>query len=75
MQGKITGFGRRLAELLGENLASGEPFMTSGCPNREGCVACNRPYGNERPGPVLRNYPFRPETQDINIIKGQIWDD
>lgn len=75
MQGKITGFGYRLNELLGENLASGEPFMTSGCPNREGCVACNRPYGNERPGPVLRNYPFRPETQDINIIKGQIWDD
>lgn len=75
VQGKIINYGRPINELLGGDLTAGEPFMTSGCPNSEGCVACNRPYGNERPGPVLRNYPFRPEDSDIHIIKGQIWDD
>ena len=74
-QGKIVGYGSRLQELLGDDLAAGEPFRTSGCPNREGCVACNRPYGNERPGPDLRNYPFQPEDRDIDTIKGQIWDE
>lgn len=74
-QGKIVGYGRSLDAILGDNLAAGEPFMTSGCPNREGCVACNRPYGNERPGPILRNYPFRPEASDILTIKGQVWDE
>ncbi|SMD12066.1 radical SAM protein [Sporomusa malonica] len=73
--GKIISFGKQLDALLGDDLAAGQPFMTSGCPNREGCVACNRPYGNERPGPVLRNYPFQPGDSDIQTIKGQIWDD
>lgn len=74
-KGKIVDFGQPLEELLGDDLAQGKPFMTSGCPNREGCVACNRPYGNERPGPNLRNYPFLPEKQDMNMVKGQIWHD
>lgn len=73
-QGGIISYGRQLDGLLGDKLAAGQPFMTSGCPNREGCVACNRPYGNERPGPVLKNYPFSPEESDLEIIKGQIWD-
>jgi biotin synthase len=74
-KGKIVSFGQPLEALLGDDLAQGKPFMTSGCPNREGCVACNRPYGNERPGPNLRNYPFLPEEHDMNTIKGQIWND
>jgi len=35
----------------------GEPFMTSGCPGRDGKVACNRPYGNERPSGPNPNFP------------------
>jgi lipoyl synthase len=73
--GKITSYGRSLSELLGDDLASGRPFMTSGCPDRAGCLACNRPYGNERPGPILRNYPFLPEEHDLVAIKGEIWHD
>lgn len=72
--GQIAGFGRPLEELLGADLAGGKPFMTSGCPDNKGCVACNRPYGNERPGPVLRNYPFVPETDDMKLVRSQIWD-
>lgn len=50
----------------------GEPFMTSGCPGRDGKVACNRPYGNERPSGRIRNFPFMPEPEDIEEIKSQL---
>ena len=55
----------------------GEPFMTSGCPGRDGKVACNRPYGNERPSSPIRNFPFMPEAEDIEEIKQQLeyWKD
>ena len=50
----------------------GEPFMTSGCPGRDGKVACNRPYGNERPSGPIRNFPFTPEKEDIDEIRKQL---
>ncbi len=50
----------------------GEPFMTSGCPGRDGKVACNRPYGNERPSGPIRNFPFMPEKEDIEEIRRQL---
>jgi biotin synthase-related radical SAM superfamily protein len=70
--GRIVSFGKSPEELLGENLAGGQPFMTSGCPDGKGCVACNRPYGNERPGSVLKNYPFIPNQEDLELIRTQI---
>jgi biotin synthase-related radical SAM superfamily protein len=51
---------------------TGEPFMTSGCPGRDGKVACNRPYGNERPSGPIRNFPFLPEPGDIEEIRKQL---
>jgi len=36
---------------LGELLADGEAFRTSGCPD------CNRPFYNERPSGTMYNYP------------------
>ncbi|MFH0957879.1 MAG: radical SAM protein [Pseudomonadota bacterium] len=68
---RITNFG------LGENLIeeiinSGFPFQTSGCPGPDGKAACNRPYGNEKPGPNIRNFPFTPQAADINQIKEEI---
>jgi biotin synthase len=50
----------------------GEPFVTSGCPGRDGKVACNRPYGNERPSGPIRNFPFMPEKEDIDEIRKQL---
>ncbi len=70
-QGRIVFFGAD-AETLEGVIASGRPFMTSGCPGASGEVACNRPYGNERPGPDLRNYPFLPEAQDIALVRQQL---
>ncbi len=59
--GRIISFGADLGPLLRDGAA----FMTSGCPGPDGRVACNRPYGNERPGGVLYNYPFRPDLEDL----------
>ena len=61
---------------LNEIIESGEPFVTSGCPDREGRVACNRPYSNCTPRQAmegeLRNFPFHPDEEDIEIVKRQV---
>ncbi len=54
-------------------LASGEPFMTSGCPGEDGCVACNRPYANSLPGPDIRNFPFQPSEEDLEKVRSELW--
>ncbi|MDD5689313.1 MAG: radical SAM protein, partial [Caldisericia bacterium] len=51
---------------------SGKPFMTSGCPDEKGEVACNRPYSNSRPSEEIRNFPFLPEKEDIDKIKNEL---
>ncbi len=66
--GKLIGFGMDVDSLV----QIGEPFMTSGCPGRDGKVACNRPYGNERPSGPIRNFPFMPEREDIEEIRRQL---
>jgi len=55
-KGDLMDYGISL-ENLKEIVASGEPFLTSGCPD------CNRPFYNERAGGPLYNYP-RPLTRD-----------
>jgi biotin synthase len=66
--GRLIDFGMDINSLI----QIGEPFMTSGCPGRDGKVACNRPYGNERPSAPIRNFPFMPEKEDIEEIKRQL---
>jgi biotin synthase len=68
---KIVHFGIEGERLL-NIIDSGVPFMTSGCPDAEGRVACNRPYANSLPGPNIRNFPFVPEPQDIVKIKKEL---
>ncbi len=70
-QGRIRDFGASPA-VVEAAIASGRPFMTSGCPGASGEVACNRPFGNERPGPDLRNYPFPPAQEDIALLRRQL---
>jgi biotin synthase len=67
-KGKLIDFGMDIEPLI----QMGEPFMTSGCPGRDGKVACNRPYGNERPSGPIRNFPFMPEPEDIEEIRRQL---
>ena len=66
-EGKLINFGIA-PEKLNTYILLGEPFETSGCPGPDGRVACNRPYGNEKPGSEIRNFPFRPTSDDISKI-------
>ena len=59
-------------ELLQNTIDEGLSFMTNGCPDREGIMACNRPYGSYRPGEEFRDYPFKPSGDELNIIREQM---
>ena len=50
----------------------GVTFMTDGCPDRQGKMACNRPYGSYRPGEEFRDYPFLPDASDLKIIRDEM---
>jgi biotin synthase len=52
-------------------LDEGLAFMTNGCPDRNGRMACNRPFGSYRPGEAFRDYPFVPTDQDPALIRGE----
>jgi biotin synthase len=69
--GRIVDFGLPKAE-LDAVINTGEPFRTSGCEGYDGEVACNRPFANSRPGPNMRNYPFKPDANDVNRIRMQM---
>ena len=70
--GRICGY-NIAPEKLDPNIDSGEPFRTSGCPDPHGEVACNRPYANSLPGPDIRNFPFKPENDDILKVRAELW--
>ena len=53
-------------ETLKSLVESGQPFLTSGCPN------CNRPFYNERPSGPLYNYPRGITSEEITVIKRQL---
>ncbi len=47
-------------------LRTGEPFLTSGCPD------CNRPYYNEKPGGLIYNFP-RPLTEgELSMVETEL---
>ncbi|WP_338833252.1 hypothetical protein MHLNE_22120 [Moorella humiferrea] len=69
--GQIINFGVS-PSLLDQVINGGAPFLTSGCPGSDGTVACNRPYGNERPSQPIRNFPFQPSPGDILDIRTQL---
>jgi len=66
-QGNIIDFGLPQAELE-PIVQSGIPFMTTGCID-DGEVSCNRPFGNCLPGERQWNYPYRPDSEEIKLIK------
>jgi len=59
-------------EVVRRAVDGGAPFMTDGCPDRAGEVACNRPFGSYRPGEEFRDYPFRPDEADVATIRAQM---
>lgn len=69
--GSLLEFGLSEQEMY-DLINTGDPFRTSGCEGYDGEVACNRPFANSRPGPDMRNFPFKPEEEDIIRIKKQL---
>jgi biotin synthase-related radical SAM superfamily protein len=56
--GRLLDFGVSKQTLL-NTVLSGDPFLTSGCPN------CNRPYYNEKPSGPIYNYPKSMTEEEI----------
>jgi biotin synthase-related radical SAM superfamily protein len=50
-------------EALKRIVESGEPFLTSGCPD------CNRPFYNEKPSGPMYNFPRAVRTEEIAAIE------
>lgn len=70
-QGHITDFGLDSGKLQ-EIIGLGIPFMTTGCVDREGNVACNRPFGNCLPDVKQWNYPYTPDEKELDLIRTHI---
>ncbi|MFQ5862872.1 MAG: radical SAM protein [Candidatus Brocadiales bacterium] len=70
--GKLTGIKPFLKEIMEEVVESGRPFITGGCPGKDGGIGCNRPFGSYRPGEPFRDFPFQPEPGDIARIKREL---
>jgi biotin synthase-related radical SAM superfamily protein len=51
----------------------GTPFMTGGCLDEDGEVACNRPFGNCLPGEKQWNYPYPPNEEELGLIQSYIF--
>jgi len=69
-RGEIVSFDYDTGSVIDEGYA----FMTSGCQCSDNPLisACNRPFANERPSEVFRNYPYMPTQKDKEIIKNQV---
>jgi biotin synthase len=64
-EGCISDFGVTKQTLM-QIIQTGEPFLTSGCPN------CNRPYYNEKPSGPIYNYPRKISGEELLEIKKQL---
>ena len=53
--------------LLASIIQSGQPFLTSGCPD------CNRPYYNEKPSGPIYNYPRKVSAAELSEIEKQLF--
>jgi biotin synthase len=63
--GRIVDFGVSRTMIV-NIVESGEPFLTSGCPN------CNRPFYNEKPGGPIYNYPRSLRPEELAAIKSDL---
>jgi len=67
-QGRLVDFGIAPGQLA-EVISTGLPFMTTGCLGPDGRVACNRPFGNCLPDVRQWNYPYPPNTEELDLIR------
>ncbi len=70
--GSIVNFGVDVDTLF-EIIDMGTPFMTTGCLDPDGQVACNRPFGNCLPDDKQWNYPYPPNEEELALIQQHIF--
>lgn len=58
---------------ISEIINLGIPFMTGGCLDEDGEVACNRPFGNCLPDEKQWNYPYPPNEEELGLIQSHIF--
>ncbi len=71
-KGRISDFGAD-EETLASIINLGTPFMTTGCLDSDGQVACNRPFGNCLPDDKQWNYPYPPNEEELCLIRDNIF--
>ena len=59
-------------EELGQAIDSGIPFLTNGCPAKDGALGCSRPYGSYRPSEPTRDYPYLPGPEETARIRQEL---
>jgi biotin synthase-related radical SAM superfamily protein len=64
-KGQLTDFGTG-KDTIKRVVQSGQPFLTTGCPN------CNRPYYNEKPSGPIYNFPRELTERELSEIEGQL---
>ena len=70
--GHIIDFGLPREDIV-EIINLGIPFMTGGCLDDDGEVACNRPFGNCLPDEKQWNYPYPPNEEELDLIQSHIF--
>jgi biotin synthase len=65
VDGRIVDFSVK-KETLKSVVETGQPFLTSGCPD------CNRPFYNEKPSGPLYNYPRSIRLEETAAIRRQL---
>lgn len=70
--GRVMDFGLS-PQKIDDIISLGAPFMTTGCLGADGRVACNRPFGNCLPDVRQWNYPYPPNTEEIGLIRKNIF--
>ncbi len=64
-KGLLVNFGVDGEKLI-KVIETGEPFLTSGCPD------CNRPFYNEKPSGPIYNYPRRLTREELSGVMKQL---
>ncbi len=64
-ENRLTDYGVN-EKIISKIVETGEPFLTSGCPE------CNRPYYNERPGGTMYNYPTKLTQRQVVQVKNEL---
>ena len=70
-RGRITRLELPVAILDGA-ISSGIPFLSGGCPDRDGDLVCTRPFGSYRPGEPFRDFPFLPDEEDLVKVRREL---